>query len=125
MSDGTNTMDVNSTQAIAYVGAGGLVGGGLAAVRHGVHPLPVALGLTTGLIAGGVQTAVQSSTGSSELGWGAAFGSGTVAGAVLLGGLAHEGTTPFRARAVGAGIGAATGLFAPIAASIVLAQLQN
>ena len=118
-------MELTRTQAIAYVGAGGALGAGFAAVRSGTSPRGLALGVVTGVAAGGVQSYVQHATGSSELGWGASLATGAVAGVALLGGLSPAGTRPMAARGIGALIGAATGLLAPVAAGMVLAQLKN
>ena len=116
-------MEMSNSRAIAYVGAGAAVGGGFSALRGGMHGRVIALGAATGAASAGVQTAVEAKTGSSVLGWGAAIGGGAFAGALLLRGLAPPTFTPIAQRGVGAAIGAVTGLLAPIAAGMVLAQL--
>lgn len=119
-------MEVTTTQAVAYVGAGTATAVGFTALRHGSNGKALALGAATGLAAGGVQSFVQAKTGSSELGWAAAAGTGAVAGALLLGSsFGRPGLTPVQARGIGAGIGLATGIFAPIVAGMVLAQLDK
>ncbi|MCW2921167.1 MAG: hypothetical protein JWL76_1041 [Thermoleophilia bacterium] len=118
-------MEISKTRAAAYVGAGAAVGGGFAALRAGGSVTAIGLGVATGIVASGVQTAVEAKTGSSELGWGASITGGAVAGAFLLKGLAPAGLSPIAARGVGAAIGAAAGLLAPVAAGIVLAQLSR
>lgn len=117
-------MDVTRTQGTAYVAAGAATGAGLAALRHGSRPAAIALGVATGVAAGGVQAWTQGRSGSSELGWGAAMLGGTAAGALLLGGFGGQGVSPLKARGIGALIGGATGVFAPVFAGIALAQLQ-
>ena len=118
-------MEISTTQIATYVGAGGAMGAGFSALRHGAKPSAIGLGIATGVAAGGVQSFVQANTGSSELGWLAAMGSGAVAGAALLGGFASPGMSPMKARGIGAAIGLGAGLLAPVAAGIVLAQLQG
>ena len=119
-------MDVSTTQAAAYVGAGTATALGFTALRHGANGKALALGAATGLVAGGMQSFVQGKTGSSELGWAAAAATGAVGGALLLGGsFGRTGLTPIQARGIGAGIGLATGIFAPIVAGMVLAQLEK
>jgi hypothetical protein len=117
-------MEITTNQVAAYVGAGAATGAGFSALRHGVAAKPLALGIATGAIAGGVQSLVQEKTGSSELGWAAAAGTGALAGAALLGGFARPGMSPMQARGIGAAIGGITGILAPIVAGVVLAQLQ-
>jgi hypothetical protein len=120
-------MDLSITplQGGAYVVAGGATAVGFTALLHGTAPKALALGAATGIVAGAVQSGVQGTTGSSALGWAAAVGTGAVTGAVLLGPLSRRmGSTPIAARGIGAVIGAATGVFAPIVAGIVLAQVQ-
>lgn len=116
-------LEISKTRAAAYVGAGAAVGGGFAALRAGGSPKIIGLGVATGVAASAVQSAVEAKTGSSELAWGASITGGAVAGAFLLTGLAPIGLTPIAQRGVGAAIGAAAGLLAPVAAGIVLAQL--
>lgn len=118
-------MELTRTQAVAYVGAGGAMGAGFAALGHGASPKAIALGAATGIAAGGVQSYVQHASGSSELGWCASIAGGAVAGGLLLAGLAPSGTRPLAARGVGALVGAASGILAPVAAGMVLAQLQR
>lgn len=118
-------MDVTSTQAVAYVGAGAATGTGVTALRHGSRGTALALGVATGVAAGSAQALVQGSTGSSELGWGAAMLTGAAAGALLLGGIGGPGISPMKARGIGALIGVTTGVFAPIVAGMALAQLEG
>jgi hypothetical protein len=119
-------LSITPTQGAAYVVAGGVAGTAFTALRHGTSPKVLLLGAATGLVSGSVQSMVQATTGSSELGWAAAAGTGAVAGAVLLGPLSRaSGATPLAARGIGALIGAAGGVFAPIAAGIILAQIQK
>jgi hypothetical protein len=117
-------MEISGTRVATYVGAGAATGVAFTAVRHGGAKAPLALGLVTGAITGGVQSFVHEKTGSSELGWLAAVGTGVVSGALLLGGFARPGMSPMQARGIGAAIGGVSGLLAPVAAGIVLAQLQ-
>jgi hypothetical protein len=124
--DGTDTMDLGISPLTggAYVVAGGATAVGFTALRHGSAPKALMLGAVTGITAGAVQSGVQGMTGSSELGWAAAVGTGAVTGAVLLGPLSRRmGSGPIASRGIGAAIGAATGVFAPIVAGIVLSQL--
>ena len=126
--DGTDMamdLSIKPSHATAYVLAGGATAVGFTALRHGSAPKALMLGAATGMVSGIVQSAVQNFTGSSELGWAAAAGGGAVAGAVLLGGLGRAGTTPIAARGIGAAIGAATGVFAPIIAGMALAQIEK
>lgn len=123
--DGTVTMEIAKTRAAAYVGAGAVVGGGFAALRAGGSGKVIGLGIATGIAASAIQVAVEARTRSSELGWGASITGGAFAGAFLLTGLAPIGLTPIAQRGVGAAIGAAAGLLAPVAAGIVLAQMGN
>ena len=122
---GTVTMEISKTRTAAYVGAGAAVGGGFAALRAGGSGKAIGLGVATGVVASAVQSGVEARTGSSELGWAASITGGAIAGALLLKGLAPAGVTPIAARGVGAAIGAAAGLLAPVAAGIVLAQLPK
>lgn len=117
-------MEITKSRVAAYVGVGAATGVGFTALRHGVAATPLALGLATGAIAGGVQSLVHEKSGSSELGWGASAGSGIAAGAVLLGGFARPGMSPMQARGIGAVIGGITGVLAPVVAGVVLAQLE-
>jgi hypothetical protein len=82
------------------------------------------LGVTTGIAVGSAQSYVQGATGSGELGWAAAVGAGALTGGVVLGSLRGSSASPMRARGMGMMMGAATGVFGPIAAGIVLAQSQ-
>jgi hypothetical protein len=118
-------MEIDVARTAVYVGAGGAVGGGFAALGSSGSKVTVGLGIATGVLAGGVQTFVHERTGSSELGWLAAIGSGSAAGAVLLGGMAKAGATPIAARGVGAAIGGTIGILAPVVAGMVLAQLRE
>lgn len=118
-------MEVTRTQAAAYVGAGAATAAALTALRHGGGGKALALGVTTGIVAGALQATTQGATGSSELGWGAATLGGALAGAVLLGGIGGPGLSPIQARGIGAVIGGATGVFAPVIAGMVLAQTQG
>jgi hypothetical protein len=117
-------MEISGTRVATYVGAGAATSVAFTALRHGGSKAPLALGLATGVIAGGVQSLVHEKSGSSELGWVAAVGTGVVAGAVLLGGFGRPGLSPMQARGIGAAIGGVSGLLAPVAAGIVLAQLN-
>jgi len=118
-------MGVTKTQAAAYVGAGAVTATAVAALRHGTSPKVLALGAATGIAAGSVETLVQSKTDASELGWIASIGTGAAGGAALLGGLSKaQGFAPMKAYGIGAGLGAAAGVFAPIVAGTVLAQLD-
>ncbi len=116
-------MEITKTRAAAYVGAGAAVGGGFAALRAGGSGKAIALGVASGVVAAGVQTAVEARTGSSELAWGASILGGAAAGALLLRGLAPAGISPIAKSGVGAAIGAGAGLLAPVAAGILLAQI--
>lgn len=118
-------MELTRTQGAIYVGAGIGTAVGFTALRHGGSPKALALGAATGLLTGGVQSFVQARTGSSELGWAAAAGGGAIGGALLLGGLGAAGMSPLKARGIGAAIGVATGVFAPIVGGIVLAQIEK
>lgn len=116
-------MDISRTQVGAYVGAGVTLGAGFTALRS-TAPKALALGAATGLVAGAAQSFVHDRTGSSELGWGAAALAGAGTGALLLRGSVGHGLSPLKAGGIGAGIGLATGVFAPIVAGVLLAQLQ-
>lgn len=118
-------LQLTPVQGAAYVFAGGATAMGLTALRHGSAPKALALGAATGIATAAAQSATQAFTGSSELGWLAATGTGALAGAILLGGLGSSGVTPIAARGIGAAIGAATGVFAPVIAGIGLAQLEK
>lgn len=117
-------MDVTTTQVAAYVGAGAATATGLTALRHGAGGKAMALGVATGVVAGGLQSLVQGATGRSELGWAASAVGGAAAGALIVGSLASPGMSAMRARGIGAVIGGATGVLAPVLAGMVLAQLQ-
>ncbi len=124
--DGTvHLMEIDVTRSAAYVGAGAAVGGGFAALRAGRDGGAIGRGVATGVLAGSVQSYVTERTGSSELGWLAAIGSGAATGAVLLSGLAPATLGPMGARGFGAAVGATTGLLAPVVAGMVLAQFRD
>ena len=119
-------LSITPLQGATYVAAGAATAVGFTALRHGSTPKALLLGAATGVVAGAAQSATQAYTGSSELGWAAAAGGGALAGAVMLGGLSRQaGFGPIAARGIGAAIGAATGVFAPIVAGMVLAQIQG
>ena len=118
-------MDVTRTQAGVYVGAGAATATAFTALKHGVGPKALGLGLATGAAIGVTETLVQGATGSSELGWLAAATGGTAIGAGLLGMMAKDADMSIgKARGVGAIIGGATGILAPVVAGMVLAQLE-
>ncbi len=115
-------MEISKSRAAAYLGAGAAIGGGFAALSG--SGTMIVLGAATGIVAGTVQTAVETATGAGELGWGASIATGAVAGAFLLKGLASAALTPIAQRGVGAAIGATAGMLAPVAAGMVLAQFS-
>lgn len=118
-------MEISPVTIAAYTGAGAATAAGFTALRYGRATGPIALGTATGLVAGAAQSAVQWKTGSSELGWAAAVGSGAIAGGLLLGGLAGPGVSPVKAGGVGMAIGGIAGILAPVFAGMALAQLPG
>lgn len=118
-------MEISPVTIAAYTGAGAATAAGFTALRYGRGPGTLALGAATGLAAGAAQSAVQWKTGSSELGWAAAVGTGALAGGLLLGGLAGPGMSQLKARGVGMAIGGIAGVLAPVVAGMALAQLPG
>src|SRR6476660_2189671 len=54
----SNEMDVTRTQAAVYVGAGAATATAFTALKHGLAPKALGLGVATGIVAGGTQTLV-------------------------------------------------------------------
>lgn len=116
-------MEISKSRIAAYVGSGAAVGGLVGAARG---PRAIAFGIATGAAAGAVHSMVENQTGPGLRAWGASIAGGAVAGALLLSGFAPSSMLkPLSQRAFGAGLGATAGLFAPVVAGVLLAQLGS
>ncbi len=115
-------MEIDGTRAGLYVGFGALTGISFTAVRHGFNPKALALGAATGILAGAAQAGVEQLSGSGGKGMAASTAVGALVGAALLGRVSTTGAAASYGKATV--IGAAAGLLGPIAAGMVLAQVQ-